>query len=246
MPYVSGQSLLHRLHPVVKLAWLAWITIAVFVFDSVLLPGIVLGGALVLLWLSGMAPWRVPGKAVWLTLGVAIFVTQVLAVRDGDTVCGPLTDAGLRAGLRASGRLLAVIVSSTLFVVTTEPFRLAAALMAVGLPYRWGFTLVTALRLAPVFKLETHHIYRAQMVRGVPYDRGRMRRFWLALRHLTLPLLVSALRTAHALSLSMEGRGFGLHRRRTSMHQVRFGLADSVVTALLVAALCGAVWYSLL
>ena len=244
MPFTPGPSLLHRLHPVVKLAWLAWVTVAVFVFDSVVLPGIVLGGVLVLLWLSDVAPWRIPGKTVWLTLGIAIFVTQVLAVREGDNLCGPMTNAGLHAGLRAAGRLLAVIAASTLFVATTEPFRLAAALMAVGLPYRWGFTLVTALRLAPVFKLETHHIYRAQMVRGVPYDRGRLRRFWLTLRHLTLPLLVSALRTAHALSLSMEGRGFGLHHRRTSLYQVRFGTADVVLATLWLVSLVGATWYS--
>ena len=245
MHFTPGQSLLHRLHPVVKLAWLAWITIAVFVFDSAVLPGIVLGCAVLLLWLSGVAPWRVPGKVFWLTLGLAILVTQILAEREGNSVLGPITDAGLRAGLRAAGRLLAVILASTLFVVTTEPFRLAAALMAVGLPYRWGFTLVTALRLAPVFKLETHHIYRAQMVRGVAYDRGRLRRLWLALRHLTLPLLVSALRTAHALALSMEGRGFGLHPQRTSLYRVRFGAADGVVAALLLLSLAGAGWYSL-
>ena len=141
------------------------------------------------------------------------------------------------------GRLLAVILMSSLFVQTTEPFSLACGLMGIGLPYRWGFSLVTALRLAPIFRLEAHHIYRAQLARGVAYDTAGPRRWWLILRHLCLPLLVSALRTAHSLSLSMEGRAFGLHRRRTYMREVTAGARDVVAGALLVLSIVLAVWY---
>ena len=31
MRFQPGQSVIHRLHPVVKLAWLLWVTVAVFV-----------------------------------------------------------------------------------------------------------------------------------------------------------------------------------------------------------------------
>ena len=245
MNFESGQSLVHRLHPTVKLAWLLWATVAIFVFDSVSLPLLVVGCAVGLLGLSGTAPWRVPGIRMWLILAVALLVTHALSVTEGEPLFGPVTRDGLAAGLRAMGRLLAVILMSALFVITTEPVSLACGLMKVGLPYRWGFTLVTALRLAPIFRLEAHHVYQAQLVRGVAYDASGPRRWWLILRHLCLPLLVSALRMAHSLSLSMEGRAFGLHRRRTYLREVAAARRDFVAGALLVVSLIIALWYGL-
>ncbi len=253
MRFQPGQSIIHRLHPVVKLAWLLWVTVAVFVFNptmadwpafnAAILPLIVAGCAAVLLWLAGVAPWRIPGIRLWMTLGTAILVLHVLSTRQGDPVLGPVTTVGLAAGLRAMGRLLAVILASALFVMTTDPVSLACALMRVGLPYRWGFALVTSLRLAPIFRLEAHHIYQAQLVRGVAYDTAGPRRWWLMLRHLCFPLVVSAMRTAHSLSLSMEGRAFGLHRQRTYMREVAVNRRDVVAGTLLVVSVLLVVWH---
>ena len=245
MTYQPGQSLMHHLHPVVKLAWLLWVTVAVFVFDSAVLPVVAVTCTVGLLWSAGVPPWRIPGARALLILGLGIVALHAAVVREGDPLVGPVTTVGLVNGVRAAGRLLAVILMSALFVTTTEPVSLACALMSVGLPYRWGFALVTALRLAPIFRVEAHHVYRAQLVRGVAYDASGPRRWWLILRHLCLPLLVSALRTAHSLSLSMEGRAFGLHRRRTYMRQVTAGRADAVAGALLLVSIAAAVWYGL-
>ena len=242
MLFEPGQSLVHRLHPAVKLAWLLWVTVAVFLFDSAVLPLMAVGCAVGLLWLSGTPPWRIPGLRLWLLLGMALLITLAVLIRSGDSLWGPVTTDGLVAGVRAMGRLLAVILMSALFVATTEPFSLACALISVGLPYRWGFALVTALRLAPLFKLEAHQVYQAQLVRGVAYDTAGVRKWWLILRRLCLPLLVSALRTAHLLSLSMEGRAFGLYGRRTYMREVSTSRRDLVAGGLLVASVLLAVW----
>jgi energy-coupling factor transport system permease protein len=235
--YQPGQSLLHRLHPVVKLAWVLWLTVAVFVFGSPELAGLVVGVAVALLWIAGLAPWRIGGIRLWFTLGLVIFATQAAFVRSGTAVIGPITSDGLHAGALATGRLWAIVMMSSLFVTTTDPVNLACALMSVGLPYRWGFALVTALRLAPLFRLEAHHVYRAQLARGMAYDARGPRRWWLVLRRLCFPLLVSALRTAHSLSLSMEGRAFGLHRRRTYTREVKATWRDLAAGALLVVSI---------
>jgi energy-coupling factor transporter transmembrane protein EcfT len=79
------------------------------------------------------------------------------------------------------------------------------------------------------------------LVRGVAYDAAIPRRFWLVLRHLYFPLIVSALRTAHSLSLSMEGRGFGLQARRTFTRNAHAGPADLVAVVLLAISLAAAV-----
>jgi energy-coupling factor transport system permease protein len=249
MRYQPGQSVIHRLHPVIKLAWLLGGTVAVFAFVpspttwlAAVLPWAVAGGALLVLAMCGAPAWYIMGLRLWFVMALLVILTHVLGVRTGASLWGPITETGMISGLRASGRLLAVILLSALFVVTTEPFSLAGALMQVGLPYRWGFTLVTTLRLAPVFRLEAHHVYQAQLVRGVAYDASRLRRWWLMLHRLCLPLLVSALRTARNLSLSMEGRAFGLHARRTWVHGLAFRPPDIVAGALLIVLLASGVW----
>ena len=239
----SGQSLIHHLHPLVKLGWLVWVTVAVFAFDAVALPLIVAATAATLLWVSGVAPWRVPGIRLCITVGTTILVIHILVSSQGDRLIGPVTTGGLVLGLRAAGRLLSVILVSSLFVMTTEPVSLACAMMRFGLPYRWGFALVTALRLAPVFRLEAHHVYQAQLVRGVAYDAVGPRRWWLLLRHLCFPLLVSAMRTAHSLSLSMEGRAFGLCKERTYLREVPTSRYDVLLGVLLAASIVLGVWW---
>ncbi|MEW6199055.1 MAG: energy-coupling factor transporter transmembrane component T [Planctomycetota bacterium] len=242
MTDIAATSGVHRLHPLVKLVWLIGLTVTVFRSPGATVPWLTAGGVMVLLWCASVPPWRLPGLRMWLTLAVMIVAVHVAFIREGRVVLGPVTAAGLEGGLRVTGRLLAVVLASHLFVKTTDPSSLAQALMKAGLPVRWGFALVTALRLVPVLRVEAHHVYRAQLVRGMPYDARGPRRWWLLLRRWLLPLLVSALRTAHALSLAMEGRGFGLHPRRTFRREVRRTFGDVVAAALLVMFIAAAEW----
>jgi len=175
---------------------------------------------------------------------VFILVIQAIFVREGDVLAWGVTTQGLVAGGRTAGRLLTVVLASALFVTTTDPVSLAYALMKAGLPYRWGFALVTSLRLAPAFRRQAQHIRDAQLVRGVAYDCRGPRRWWLILRHLCLPLLVSSLRTAHQLALSMEGRAFGLHRRRTYLREVSAGRRDVAAALALVLLIVLSSWYA--
>ena len=70
--------------------------------------------------------------------------------------------------------------------------------------------------------------------------------WWLMLRHLCFPLVVSAMRTAHSLSLSMEGRAFGLHRHRTYMREVAFNRRNIVAVSLLAFTVLLVIWYGFL
>ena len=241
LSYQSGHSIVHRFHPVTKVAWLAWISLAVFLVDSPALL-IALANALVaLLWLARVPPYRIPYIRQWLILGVAVLVLQSVFIRDGAPLFAFVTSAGIEAGIRTACRLLAIVLASSLFVITTDPVALVAGLMHVGLPYRWGFALVTTLRLTSIYRIEAHHVYRAQSIRGVGYDAIGPRRWWLLLRNLSVPLIVGALRTAHSLSLSMEGRAFGVHPSRTFCRTVVWAGMDWIAVMFLLTTIIAAV-----
>jgi len=246
--YQPGDSCLHRLHPLVKAAWLVLGTVLVFVVRS---PWPVWGAVALLLagfFLTGTRLGQVRGTRLFVTTALLLGLLQVLFVREGSTLLeiGPLTitTGGLQAAAYVAGRFLAVILLSYLFVLTTEPNDLAYALMRAGLPYRYGFALITALRLVPTFEQEGQIVYNAQVARGIEYDVRSPRRFVTLARQFFMPLLVSALGKVDSLSVSMEGRCFGKYPERTFLRQVRMGSGDWwAVGVLVVVAIAGTLVY---
>ncbi|MBN1815302.1 MAG: energy-coupling factor transporter transmembrane protein EcfT [Anaerolineae bacterium] len=236
--YRPGTSLLHKLHPLVKSAWLVSLTVFVFVVDSAW----IVTGLVGVLWATfvaaGLGLSGVRGARLFATTALALGLVQILFVDEGQVLIelGPVmvTTGGVAAGVYVAGRFLAVVLISYLFVLTTEPNDLAYALMQAGVPYRYGFALVTALRLVPVFEEEGQIVYNAQLARGVEYDVRSPRRFVVLARQFFLPLLVSALGKVDSLAVSMEGRCFAKYPERTFLREVRMTARDWVALAGLV------------
>ena len=246
---MARASWLGRLHPVTKLAWLIGLGVGVFLVTRASVILLLLAGLLIvvrtarLCWPSDLRGGRL---LLWTTL--LLFLLQAVFYRGGDTllVLGSwlrVTDQGVARGVMVAGRFLLIVLSSQIFVVCTDPSDLAYGLMQTGLPYRYGFALVTALRLVPLFEGEAQTVYQAQLVRGVRYDAHALRRGLELVRQLLLPMLVSALRKVDALAVSMEGRHFGRYRERTYLRRVAWSRSDGlacVALVLLIAALIAA------
>ncbi len=237
--YLPGDSLLHRLHPLVKLAWLLVGTVGVFVTRNVIAVVGVLLAIRLAFPLNRLSLRGVRGGSFFVFSAVMLFVVQALFVRTGAPVLEigslEITADGLQAGLYVAARLLSVVWLGYLFVFTTEPNALAYGLMQMGLPYRYGFALITALRLVPVFEQEGQTVYQAQLARGIAYDRGGLKRFLTLARQFFLPLLVSALGKVDTLAVSMEGRCFGKYPRRTFLREARFTRRDGAALGALLA-----------
>ncbi len=242
-------SSLARMHSLVKLGWLLAVSVSVFVVTRAPLVLSLLAGMALLATREGL--WRrLRGRRLLIWSGVALFLLQAVFYRRGTPLLylwpwgprGPVTGEGLGRGALVAGRYLVVVLSSQIFALTTDPGELAYALMRAGVPYRYGFALVTALRMAPIFEVEATTVYQAQLVRGVRYDVGALRRVIEVLRQLLLPLLVSALRKVDALAISMEGRHFGRYPTRTFLRESRLTRGDrwaAVGSALFLALALG-------
>ena len=231
--YHPGTSTLHRLHPLTKLAWLIAITVCVFAVQNPWGILALAGGLAVFFPLNHLPLRRARGMRLFAGTGLLLILIQSLFFRDGTPLftLGPLAFSldGLLTGLYVAGRLWSVLLSSYLFVFTTDPNDLAYALMQIGLPYRYGFALITALRLVPLFEQEGRIVYQAQLARGIAYDTGGLRQAFTLARQFFLPLLVSALGKVDALAVSMEGRCFGKYPRRTFLREVHFTRQDGVL-----------------
>jgi energy-coupling factor transport system permease protein len=220
-------------------------TVFVFAIHS---PWVILA-ALVVTLLAFPAARLTPGK-VWgirtfTVTALLLAVIQILFVRTGPVLIRTgvclVTAGGIEAGVYVAARFLSVVFLSYLFVLTTDPNDLAYSLMQVGVPYRYGFVLITALRLVSVFEREGQIVYQAQLARGVQYDTRSLRRFLNLARQFFLPMLVSALSKVDALAISMEGRCFGKYPSRTFLRETNLTRQDVTAIGLLSLVIVTAV-----
>ena len=219
LAYQAGSSFFHRLHPLIKLAWLVLLTGLVFIFQGPVFSLMMAAALLVSFPLVGRKLAELRGFRILLLTAGLICALQIIFIHGGQVLLqlGALrvTGEGLAMGLYLGARFLDVILLSYLFVLTTSPGHLAYALMQAGLPYRFGFTFVTALRMIPLFEEEAMIVYRAQRVRGVSYRKKSPAEFWRNIQAFLLPLLISAMSKVDSLSISMEGRCYGRYKTRT-------------------------------
>jgi energy-coupling factor transport system permease protein len=242
--YLTGHSILHRLHPLAKGAWLLAGTILLFVIR---VPWVILAVTALLVAafpLARLPLIRLRGVRALVLTALLLVLLQVAFTRQGVVLArlGPLvlTRDGLDAGIYIAGRFVSVALLSYLYVLSTDPNDLAYALMRAGLPYRYGFALISALRMAPMFEQEGQIIYQAQLARGVRYDVRSPSRFLTLARQFFLPLLVSALGKADSLAVSMEGRCFGKYPTRTFLREVHWTWQDWVAMVVLVGVIVAA------
>jgi len=226
LSYVDGSTVLHRAHPLVKLVLLLSFSFTVFALSPFLSSVILFVLLMTGYGLAGLGLTFFSRKLRFIFIfGFIIFLVQVFSVREGflfwtvslGKIHLDVWSEGFWGGLSMMMRFVNVIGSSYLFVATTDPNRLAYALMQVGLPYRLGFMLITALRFIPLFHMELAQVRNAQMAKGIELEGvspGKMIKY---VRYLLVPLVISALSKVDLLAISMESRAFGLYPTRSYM-----------------------------
>lgn len=214
--YVPGNTLLHRLNPVTKLAVAAALIVATLLADTYpLLVGLI-ALTLALGAYAGALRRLASLLKVLVPLAVIMLALQTAVVRTGAPIAAWVTTDGLVTGSKACLRLLGVAMPLILMLSVTRMGDLANACVEVlHVPYRYAFTFTTALRFVPVFSQEMTAIMEAQTARGVEYDtRNPFRKLRLMLP-LCVPLLVSSVGKTDATALAAEQRGFYLRTRES-------------------------------
>lgn len=242
--YESGSSFLHRLNPLTRLLVLVAYSISIFTFSSLtieLLSFLAMLGVVV--WLRSRALASLVSSKYFLSFALLIVAVQALFTGGGGLIVSiPLvlfsvniTTMGVYNGLLIAFRFLTIILGSAIFIVTTEPNELAYSLMKAGLPYRFGFMVVTAIRFLPVFESEAGTVRNAQAARGLEIDSGGIRSVIKTARFTLMPLIVSALSKVDVLVISMESRAFGYRRARTFTRSTPFRAVDACISVAAVA-----------
>ena len=233
--YVPGDTVLHRLNPIAKLALAAGIIIATFLGDTYPMLVGLLALTLALGAYAGVFKNLLSLLKLLVPLAVVMLALQTAFVRTGDVVALWMTVDGLVTGSKACLRLLGVALPLILMLTVTKLNDLANACVEIlHVPYRYAFTFTTALRFVPVFSQEMNAIMEAQTARGVEYDTKNPFKKVQLMLPLCIPLLVSSVGKTDATALAAEQRGFYLRTRESSYKRYPFDAID--YAALLIAA----------
>lgn len=136
----------------------------------------------------------------------------------GLIIGGPISAARISAAFSSAIVLAAIIVLIGVAQTLTSPRRVLRALPNPF--YEFGLVIVIATSLVPQFIESTARIKRAFALRGIAHP---------GLVHLATPVVEDCLERTLALAASMELRGYGASRKRTSLHREHFSFVDGAI-----------------
>jgi energy-coupling factor transport system permease protein len=243
--YAPGDSPVHRLHPLTKLAIALCAAVAAFA-----LPGLAAGP---LVWLCALLPLAlmagVGGRFLGLSLrallpiAISVFLIQSLLYPVPNPTplrLGPITLRleGVQFATLISGRLLALTSATLLVLLTTHPADLVFALTEAGVPRSIGYILLVSLQLLPYMQGRATAIIEAQRSRGLETQGGLVRRA-RGLVPLAGPLVIGALSEVEERAVALELRAFMSQGPKTSLRLLYDSPWQRVLRVVLILAALG-------
>lgn len=224
--YTYRASLMNRLYPLVKLAWVFVIATGLFMYKSPVSGAVMFVGVLLVATIAGKIPFsQILGSSkIILMLGILLMLFHFFADPGTPLVkLGPLTitDNGLYQGPIFFFRLSVVVLASFVLIWTTDTRDLMVSLTKAGVPYRGAFAVFLALRFLPLIQREVDAVRAAHSIRGKSTSSGLGHRFKLWQRYI-FTILINGLRKAETTATSLECRAFGLYPTRTYVKDVHF------------------------
>lgn len=233
--YIYRDSVIHKLDPRTKIAWLVGLSFLVFLTDDK--PAIL---ALFGIIIASILLSKLPLRAVWNSSKMfVIFFTLAYMVLFSLLLWD--VRKGAVDGLFFSIKFLVLIIGSIVFAMSTSPRDFLLSLTKLKVPYELAFMLALAIRFVPVITREVNHVIDAQKARAhritfsILHPVSSMQTFFPIL----IPTFHLLLMKAFDLSLSIEARAFRAKEQRTYPPRLRFKLNDYVACALLITLF----WY---
>jgi len=238
--FLERATVVHRLHPLAKLATAAGFFVAVFSLEHPLAIAPYVGVLLAAVALARATPNLVRLRLLLLAIPLGALVLWTFFYRapgEGFSLAafGP-SRAGFVFGLGMALKLLTFLLLNVVLLSTTRVEELTMAVSRLGLPYRAGFALTLAFRLVPLFAESAATVVQARRLRSLGAEpHGALARL-RETAPVVLPVFMGALRRADRMAIALDMRGFGLPGRRTPLVERRVAARDLVVLAIAIGA----------
>ena len=252
LDYLPGGSVLHKMHPLVKIFVSILICAAAFCSSNYFfLLGIILFN--ILMGVIGNGKER-NGLLVrtfgilkgLIKMSIFLVILQLLVIRKGDPLfmigSFAITDVALEKALLLVLRLIGATLPLSILISVTNLNDLSNTLVKyLNIPYKYAFTFTSAIRFIPVFSTEMSGIIESQQARGVDFEvKNPFKKFGMILP-LCFPLLISSVRKIESTATAAELRGFYLRTRACCTKSYKVHFRDLVFMLMGAALLAGGI-----
>lgn len=242
--YIKSNSLLHKLDPRTKLLLCIVIIILSFVFNH---PLFLFGLFLIVVGLSFLAKIQkefllrikilIPLVLMAFILWAFFYKWSLFEHSETNNFIfkiGPivLDRIGLMYGSAMPFRVLVMIGTPLLFLMTTTLNELVLALVKLKFPYKIAFIFGLSTRLIPYLGNEFLSIKEAQTARGLELDKGNLLKRVKSYIPILIPLTIKALEFSDQMSIAMETKAFGIKKKRTFYKEIRMRKIDYLIISI--------------
>ncbi|MCD6379510.1 energy-coupling factor transporter transmembrane protein EcfT [bacterium] len=233
--YISGNSLLHLMHPALKLLILLLIVLSAFLYGAFVNAGLALF-VFVLYAANEVGMKRLLSVLKPMPLFVfLIIIANVFLVRNGE----PLS-AHISRGFLQGLKVVVLVASAGFFLAVTDPIDFSDSIVSVLRPLeRIGLKredisllLMIIFSFLPHMAEETERLKNARLVRCG--HRNWLSRKTGGVVPFLAPLITSLLRRADELELALEARHYGTGRRRVLSGERGMSRVDVLILIIVV------------
>jgi energy-coupling factor transport system permease protein len=239
LSYRDKNTVIHRLSPLVKLAWGGGLVVLSLIFSHPVYILILFLSIIPLVRLAGVGrEWASTLKlALW--LGLSIIVINALFSYHGDHVllAAPfrlpaagqpiITLEAIAYGAVMALKLVVIISVFTLINLTVHPDDIMAVLLKMRLPYKSVLVTSLSTRFVPCLVEDIGRISDGYRARGVQLDAGSWFKKIKNRAKITTALLANSLDRSVQIAEAMEARAFGSGQKRVFYKEINISKIDA-------------------
>jgi len=243
LDYVPGNSVFHKMNPVTKLLFAFMVCVACFSSSNIAVLCALLFFNVILGCVCGIKDRTFSMLKGLTKISIFLFVLQVLFIRSGNIIYEwkflKITDKGVINALCLVLRLSGATLPLAIMLSVTKLGDLSNALVEkLHIPFKYAFTLTTAIRFIPVFAAEMAGIIEAQTSRGIELDTKNPFKKMALILPLCAPLLVSSVRKTQSLAIAADLRGFKFRKAGSCFKTYPFCFRDFACIVIGASLIC--------
>ena len=239
--FVKRDSPIHRLNPMTKLVLALSLVLIAFLSPWYWTPSAIFLVAIVPLSIIayvGREYWNFFLKIILPTI-LILFLMQAVFLPGESRILFEafgleITELSLQLAVRNATRIVVMISSFTILLLTTHPSELMSDLTRRGLPGQFAYVVISSLQIIPQMRAKAQTIISAQRSRGLDTQSSFMRRVG-GIFPLVGPLVFGSLVEVEERAIAIEARGFTSTRAKTSLHDIPDTSMDKGIRWMLIA-----------
>jgi energy-coupling factor transport system permease protein len=244
--YIDNNSFIHRLDPRVKIIIFLLTFVAILLFENPLWMLPIAALIVIQLVISGALVNMRRIRYILIVLTVSSMILWNLFSTGETQLFWRISVESLTFAIARTMLMILMISTGMILITSTRNEELVNGMIRLGMPYRVGFAISTALRLVPTIVTSTITISQAQRSRGLDLESGNLLERLKKFLPLLVPVFISTIRSTNIFAMALESKGFGASEERTFYLVFEMKKTDYIVLVFAVLFMLVSIYFAIM